>query len=277
MTAAALAPQIFGIVNITEDSFSDGGKYLAPDAAIAHAKQLAADGADVVDLGAASSRPDAKPVPPDVEIERLAPVVAALKEHGLIISIDSFSPKVQQWALKERVDFLNDVRGFPDTDVYAALAGSRARLVVMHSVEGRGPPTRVNIPAGALMDRILRLFESRISALVSAGIDRNRLILDPGMGLFLGTDANASFAVLRHLPEMKRAFGLPILISVSRKSFLRRLVGRGPSEAGAATLAAEILAVLQGADYIRTHEPRPLGDALRVWQAFAFETDRNVP
>jgi dihydropteroate synthase type 2 len=268
---------IFGIVNITEDSFSDGAKYLAPEAAIAHARKVANDGADAIDLGAASSHPDAIAVAPEVEIARLAPVVDALKRDGVAISIDTFAPEVQRWAMAQGVGYLNDVRGFPDATIYPALAASPAKLIVMHSVEERGPATRIGVPAETLMDRILGFFEDRIAALTRAGVTRDRLILDPGMGLFLGTDKDASFTVLRGIPRLKRAFGLPILISVSRKSFLRRLTGKTPLESGPASLAAELFAMQQGADCIRTHDPGALKDALTIWQALAPETVRNLP
>jgi dihydropteroate synthase type 2 len=258
---------MFGILNITEDSFSDGATYLAPDAALAHGRALMADGGDVLDVGAASSNPDAKPVAPEVEIARLAAVVPTLKAEGASISVDTFAPEVQRWALRQNFDYLNDIQGFPDAELYPALAASAAKLIVMHSVQGRGPATRVRVPAETLMDRILAFFEARVAALEAAGVARARLILDPGMGLFLGTDKDASFTVLRGIGRLKTEFGLPVLISVSRKSFLRRLTGRGPREALAATLAAEIFAVCQGADYIRTHEPRPLRDALITWAA----------
>ncbi|MBV9571058.1 MAG: dihydropteroate synthase [Alphaproteobacteria bacterium] len=258
--------KILGIVNITEDSFSDGDRYLAPEAAIAHARELAGDGADIVDLGAASSNPDAKPVAPAMEIARLAPVVEQLRHDGIAVSIDTFAPDVQRWALAQNVEYLNDIQGFPSADLYPGLADSDVKLIVMHSVQGRGPATRINVPPETLVDRISAFFEERLAALMKAGIERERLILDPGMGLFLGTDKDASFTVLRGIPELKRAFGLPVLISVSRKSFLRRLTGRSPLQSGAASLAAELFATLQGADYIRTHEPGPLRDALAVWQ-----------
>jgi dihydropteroate synthase type 2 len=267
--------QVFGILNITEDSFSDGTKYLAPEAAIAHARKLAGDGADVIDLGAASSNPDALPVSPDVEIARLAPVVDALKCDNIAISIDTFAPEVQRWALAQGVDYLNDVRGFPGAAIYPALAASPAKLIVMHSVQERGPATRVHVHPGTLMDRILAFFEDRIGALTGAGVARERLILDPGMGLFLGTDKDASFTVLRGIPQLKRAFSLPVFISVSRKSFLRRLTGKAPLESGPAGRAAELFAAQQGADCIRTHEPGPLQDALAIWRALAPETDGN--
>jgi dihydropteroate synthase type 2 len=259
--------KILGILNITEDSFSDGAKYLAPDAALAHGRALMAGGADVLDIGAASSNPDAKPVTPDVEIARLASVLPILKAEGASISVDTFAPEVQRWALTQDIDYLNDIQGFPDADLYPEFTASNAKLIVMHSVQGSGPATRMRVPADTLIDRILAFFESRIAALTGAGIARDRLILDPGMGLFLGTDKDASFTVLRGIGRLQSSFGLPVLISVSRKSFLRRLTGRGPQEALAATLAAEIFAFCQGADYIRTHEPKPLRDALVTWTA----------
>jgi dihydropteroate synthase type 2 len=260
-------PTILGIVNLTEDSFSDGGRYLAPEAALAHARKLAKDGASVLDLGAAASNPDAKPVAPAEEIVRLASVVAALKEENLAVSIDSFAPEVQRWALAQRVDYLNDIQGFPDPGLYPALAGAGAKLIVMHSVQGRGRATRTDVAPGEIFDRILRFFEDRVAALEQAGVARDRLVLDPGMGFFLGSRPEASFTVLRRLPELKRVFGLPVLVSVSRKSFLRRTTGRAAAEAGPATLAAELFAVLQGADYIRTHDPAALADGLAIWNA----------
>jgi dihydropteroate synthase type 2 len=268
--------KLFGILNITDDSFSDAGKYLAPEAALAHARAMHSAGAAVIDIGAASSNPDSRGVAPQVEIARLAPVVPLLRREGIAVSVDSFSLEVQRWALAQGVDYLNDIQGFPDAALYPALAESRAKLVVMHSVQERGRATRAHVPASEIFDRCVNFFAARLAVLERAGIARDRLILDPGMGFFLGSDAEASFTMLRRLPELKRAFGLPLLVSVSRKSFLRRLTGRGPGEAGPASLSAELFAFLQGADYLRTHEPGPLQDVLTVWQALA-ETAGNLP
>ena len=258
------APKLLGIVNITEDSFSDGGRFLAPDAALAHARNLLESGADILDLGGASSNPEAKPVDPEIEIARLAPVVRAMKAEQRSLSIDSFSTPVQRWAMREHVDYLNDIQGFPHEELYPELAASRAKLIVMHSVQGAGRATKIVVEPSKVLDLVISFFEARIAALVKAGVARERLILDPGMGFFLGGNPEASFTVLRYLPTLRRAFGLPLLVSVSRKSFLRALTGRPPQEAGPASLAAELFAIDQGVDYIRTHNPAALRDAILV-------------
>ncbi|ECE7384142.1 dihydropteroate synthase, partial [Salmonella enterica subsp. enterica] len=241
---------IFGIVNITSDSFSDGGRYLAPDAAIAQARKLMAEGADVIDLGPASSNPDAAPVSSDTEIERIAPVLDALKADGIPVSLDSYQPATQAYALSRGVAYLNDIRGFPDAAFYPQLAKSSAKLVVMHSVQD-GQADRREAPAGDIMDHIAAFFDARIAALTGAGIKRNRLVLDPGMGFFLGAAPETSLSVLARFDELRLRFDLPVLLSVSRKSFLRALTGRGPGDVGAATLAAELAAAAGGADFIR--------------------------
>jgi len=257
-------PIIFGIVNITPDSFSDGGKYFTAEAAIAHARKLMDEGADVVDLGPASSNPNAAPVPADEEIRRLAPVVEALAAEGIPLSVDSFRSETQAFALAHGAAWLNDIQGFADESFYPSLAASEAKLVLMHSIQRQGNADRRAAPEGDIVGHISAFFAERMAALERAGIARERLILDPGMGFFLGPKPETSFEVLSRIGELKARFGLPVFISVSRKSFLRTVTGRAPGEAAAATLAAERLAVLRGATFIRTHEPGPLKDALAV-------------
>ena len=264
-----MTDKIFGILNITEDSFSDAGRFLEPEAALAHAANLIADGADVIDAGAASSNPRSEPVPPEVEIGRLAPVVLMAKQRGWKISIDSFASETQLWALGEGVEYLNDIQGFSDASLYPYLASSDVKLIVMHSVQRLGRAQKINTDPAEIAGRIADFFDSRIDALTHAGIARRRLILDPGMGLFVGTKPEVSLTVLRRLPQLKSAFGLPVLVSVSRKSFLRKIVGRTVEEIGPATLAAELYAAVHGADMIRTHEPKPLRDALTIWSNIA--------
>lgn len=257
--------QILGILNITADSFSDGGKYLAPQAALAHAQALTRDGADILDIGAASSHPDAQTVSPEDEIARLSSIVPALKAHGTAISIDSFHTPVQRWALAMGADYLNDIHGFADADFYPELAASPARLIVMHAIQAQGIATREDVPPDQIMGRIFTFFDARLAALERAGIARERLILDPGMGFFLGTNPETSMTVLGRLPELTRRYGLPLLVSVSRKSFLKALSGGDPARLRTLSAAAEAMAVKQGgAVYIRTHEPAALKEGLNT-------------
>ena len=260
-----LCPTILGIVNITEDSFSDGGRFLDNAAALAQARALVAAGAQIVDLGAAASNVDAKPVAAAEEIRRLDPLLAALAADGIPVSVDSFAPAVQRFAIARGAALLNDIQGFPDPAIYPELAAASCRLVVMHAVGGRGRAERVDMSADEVAQRIHVFFAARVAALERAGIARRRLILDPGMGFFLSSRPEASLRVLAGLDRLKQAFGLPILVSVSRKSFLRAVTGRrAAAELGAATLAAEIFAAERGADYIRTHDPGALADGLKV-------------
>jgi len=259
--------KILGILNITEDSFSDGGKFLAADTAIAHAGKLMADGADAIDVGAASSNPDAKAVPPEVEIARLAAVIPALQAKSIPVSVDSFSPEVQRWALGQGVAFLNDIHGFPDSALYPELAKSNAKLIVMHMVQERGVAVRTEVPTPEIFGRVTAFFDTRVKALTDAGIARERLILDPGMGQFVGTDPENSLILLRRLSDLKSRYGLPLLVSVSRKGFLRKLTGRPIDRIGPASLAAELFAAGQGAGFIRTHDPGALRDGLKLLES----------
>ena len=141
----------------------------------------------------------------------------------------------------------------------------------MHSIQRAGPATRAAAPAGDMLDLVCGFFEGRVAALEAAGIDRARLVLDPGMGFFLGDTPAPSIDVLRRLGELKRRLALPVLVSVSRKSFLRALTGQGMEDIGPATLAAELYAADQGADYIRTHDAKALADGLAIWRALATQ------
>ena len=263
---SANAPSIFGIVNITADSFSDGGKFLDAAAAVQHALKLTQDGADVIDLGAVASNPDAAPVPAAEEIRRLMPIVAILHERKIAVSIDTFSSETQSWAMAQNVAWLNDIQGFADPQIYPALAASDARLVVMHNVVS-GKAQRVETDAQTIMARLFSFFDQRIGALMGAGIAPQRIVLDPGMGFFLGSDPNVSLEVLRRLPEIKARYGLKLFVSLSRKSFLRKLAGVAIDQSGPATLAGELYAAGQGADFIRTHDVAALKQALTVWNA----------
>jgi dihydropteroate synthase type 2 len=261
--------QIVGIVNITEDSFSDGGRYLDPARAIEQARRLAADGAAILELGPASSHPDAVAVPPAQQIERLRPVLAALRSDGHRLCVDATSPDVLRAALAAGVDWLNDVRGFPDESLYPELAASAASLVVVHSLSQAERADRAQATPRRVLESIERFFEARLAALVRAGVAEERLIVDPGMGFFLGGDPRASIAVLQRIAVLRARFGRPLLVSVSRKSFLRALSGSALDAIGPATLAAELFAARSGVDWIRTHDVRALRDGIAIEDALA--------
>jgi dihydropteroate synthase len=229
------SPRLMGIVNITDDSFSDGGRFLDRHAAISH-----------------------------------------LLARGALVSVDAFRPEVQAYALQRGVAFLNDIHGFPHASMHSALAVSSCRLIVMHSLHGPNHVSRADIPILDIVDAIIRFFEDRLAILERAGIAHQRIVVDPGMGFFLGSNPRASFAALAGIERIKRALNLPLLVSVSRKSFLRNITGRSdPAQSGAATLAAEIYAALRGADFIRTHDVAAMTDALKVLRAANAEEVRE--
>jgi dihydropteroate synthase type 2 len=272
-----VCPLLVGIVNITADSFSDGGRFLDPANAIAHARLLAADGADIVELGAAASNVTAESISPGEEIGRLDPVLRALAADDTKLAVDTYRAETQRFALSRGVAYLNDIRGFPDAAVYPALASAACRLVVMHAAGGIGRAEPLDLDSGEVWWRIEAFFAERINSLERAGIARERLILDPGMGLFLSRRPEASVYVLTRIGRLKERFGLPVMVSVSRKSFLGAITGReSPGARGPATLAAELFAASHGADYIRTHDPAALHDALTLTAALnAVAADSN--
>lgn len=257
--------KIVGIVNLTTDSFSDGGRYDTPAAARKHALELVAAGADLLDLGPASSNPDGESVDGPTEIARLTAALDGL-DPSIPVSIDSPLADTQRWALRKGVAMLNDIRGFPDPDIYDELADGLCRLVVMHSVQGSARADRRIAAPDTMVDRIERFFEARLEQLIKAGITHERLILDPGMGFFLGSDPRASFATLAQLPRLRARFGLPLYVSVSRKSFLADPPAQAPLERGHATLAAECRLLADQVDYVRTHDVAALAAARGVWQ-----------
>jgi dihydropteroate synthase type 2 len=267
-------PLIVGIVNITEDSFSDGGRYLDPAAAIAHARRLRADGADVIELGPAASHPGSAPVTAAEEQRRLAPVLEQLAADGTPVSVDSFRPETLRFAVTGGAAYLNDIHGFGDPGLYPVLAASQCRLIVMHAVQEAGAATRVATDPAAVWAVIELFFDRRLAALQAAGIGRDRIIIDPGLGYFLGSTPGPSLRALAGIRELRHAFGVPVLASPSRKSFLRALTGRDVTRSGPATLAAEIFAAWQGADYIRTHDVAAARDALTFLAAITRQARR---
>jgi dihydropteroate synthase type 2 len=264
--------EILGILNVTADSFSDGGRFLEPAAALTHARALRAAGADWIDVGAESTHPDAADVPAELEVARLTPVVTALVAEGMQVSVDTRKPAVMRAVLGLGVQMLNDVHGLRDAESIAAVRDSGARLIVMHNRAPRGRAQRAAASPEDIVGDVEAFLRERLATLTGAGIARERIILDPGMGFFLSPRVDDSIAVLRALPRLA-ACGAPLCVSVSRKSFVGALLGspaapRPVGQRGAGTLAAELWAAAQpGVRYIRTHDVAALRDGLRVWEA----------
>ena len=263
MKSEPRAPAIIGILNVTADSFSDGGRYLDPRAAVEKGLGLAAEGADIVEVGGESSNPDGARMDAAEELARIEPVILGLKKERIRISVDTRKPVVMRRALALGADMINDVTGLGDAEAVEAVRGAGVPVVVMFA-RNRGPRAeRASRSEETVLAEIEAFFAERLASLESAGIAHDRIIIDPGMGFFLGGTPGPSLTVLRELEALRR-FGCPLCVSTSRKSFIGAVLNRPVGERGAGTLATEIWAWLHGAGYIRTHEPGPLRDAARM-------------
>jgi dihydropteroate synthase len=255
-------PRVMGIVNVTPDSFSDGGKFLDPPAAAAHAERLVAEGADVIDVGGESTRPGASPVSPDAEWRRVEPVLRELAGKIRVpVSIDTRHPEVARQAVDAGVDIVNDVEGLRSEAMRRTVARSGAAAVVMHM---RGTPGTMqsDLRYADLRDEVFRWLAERTDAALAEGIGPERLVVDPGIGF--GKSAAQSLELLTHVGEF-RSLGYPVLLGASRKSFLGWAMGSKRRidrlEAG---IAAAVIAAEQGVELVRTHDVAPTVRALMV-------------
>ena len=253
-------PVVMGILNVTPDSFSDGGVFLAGDAAVAHAAKMVEEGADIIDVGAESTRPygNAIAVSAEEELRRLDAVLPAAVSIGRPVSIDTMKATVAAWALDHGAAIVNDVWGLQrDPDMAGVVARYRAPVIVMHNREAVDPDIDI-------MADMAAFFERSLAIALGAGIARDRIVLDPGVG-FGKTPAQSMTAIVR-LSRLK-CFGLPILVGASRKRFIDTVVPSPPDRRLGGSIAAHILAVEQGAAFIRAHDVAPTVQALRVMTA----------
>jgi len=256
-------PLVMGIVNITPDSFSDGGRFLSPQRAIEHARRLAEEGADLLDLGAESTRPGAQPVSADEELARLLPVIDGLRDLGRPISVDTMKPAVMRAAVAAGAAMINDVRALREPGALDAAAASRAAVCLMH-MQGE-PRTMQAHPRYENVVREVRHFLlERAGACIRAGIARERIVIDPGFGF--GKTVLHNMQLLAAL-ERLAAEGFAVLAGFSRKSSLGRITGRAEGERMPASLAAALIAVQRGARILRVHDVAETRDVLAVWEA----------
>jgi dihydropteroate synthase len=251
-----------GIVNVTPDSFSDGGEFFAHEAAIARGRELIAQGAAIVDVGGESTRPGADPVEAEVECERVAPVVAALAGGGAQLSVDTSKLSVAQAAVGAGATLVNDVTAFRHDPEMAAFVAQRGCDCCLMHMLGEPRTMQDNPRYDDVVDDVRAFLAQRAGYAIDAGIDERRILVDPGIGF--GKTLDHNLELLRRLPEIA-AIGFPVVVGASRKSFLRRLTGRtAPHDLVAATVATTVLALAGGARVFRVHDVAPTVDALKV-------------
>jgi dihydropteroate synthase len=264
--ALALAldrPRVMGIVNVTADSFSDGGRFLAEPRAIEHGLALAADGADLVDVGGESTRPGAEPVALEVELARVMPVIRALVREGVAVSVDTMKPEVMRRAVEAGCAMVNDVNGFRAEGAIAAVAGADAGLCVMHML-GTPATMQADPRYDDVVAEVRGYLAGRAAALEAAGVAGGRIAIDPGFGFGKSFAHNA--ALLAGLPSLA-ATGYPVVAGLSRKRMIGEITGRPVEDRVAGSVAAALLAVQNGASIVRVHDVRQTVDALKVLRA----------
>jgi dihydropteroate synthase len=250
-------PLVMGVLNVTPDSFSDGGQFLAPEAAITQATRMVAAGADIIDIGAESTRPygGAKPVSAKDEMARLRPVLAAVIGLGVPVSIDTMKAAVAAWAIDQGAAIANDVWGLQrDPAMAETIAIRGVPVVIMHNRDSADPGVDI-------MQDIAAFFERSLAIAERAGIGRDRIVLDPGIGF--GKTPEQSMTAMAQLQRLA-AFGLPLLVGASRKRFISTVTPSEPHQRLGGSIAAHLLAVQNGAAIIRTHDVAETSQALRV-------------
>ncbi|MEI6721113.1 MAG: dihydropteroate synthase [Betaproteobacteria bacterium] len=256
-------PLIMGVVNITPDSFSDGGQFLSAQAAIAQAERLVSEGAAILDLGAESTRPGSAPVSEDEELARLLPVLEALRGLEVPVSVDTRRARVMREVLAAGASMINDIEALSGPGSLEAVAASGCGVCLMH-MQGAPATMQVAPHYDDVVAEVGAFLAARAAAVESAGISRDRIVVDPGFGF--GKTVAHNLELLRDLPRMAVS-GLPVLAGLSRKATLGVLTGRLAVERMPASIAAALLAAQRGATILRVHDVAATRDALAVWRA----------
>ena len=251
-----------GVINVTPDSFSDGGRFFDPDAAVAHARRLAAEGADLIDLGGESTRPGAAPVSEEEELRRILPVLE--KVADLCVSVDTRRPAVMKAVLAAGASMINDIQALTAPYALEAVAATGCAVCLMH-MKGEPATMQVEPRYDDVVAEVHAFLKDAVRKASFAGIGRDRIVVDPGFGF--GKTAKHNLVLLRHLAQFSD-LGVPLLAGLSRKSTIGKLTGRPVEERLAGSLAMALLALQGGAKILRVHEVKETRDVVAVWQAF---------
>ena len=262
-------PLVMGILNVTPDSFSDGGRYSALDAAFSHAEMMIAAGVDIIDIGGESSRPGSQPLSLQEELDRVMPLVFGLRDLGVPLSIDTYKPGVMREALAAGADMINDINGFRGEGAWDAVKDSDCGLCIMH-MQNDPQSMQKNPEYDDIVGEISDFLKERVSQAQLAGVDLERLCIDPGFGF--GKTLQHNMTLFQHIGELQAALALPMLVGVSRKTMIGTLTGKPVEERMAGSVAAAIAAAAQGACIVRVHDVAETVDALKVWEALSSES-----
>jgi len=261
---AAARPLVMGILNITPDSFSDGGKYHMLDTALSHAEEMIAAGVDIIDIGGESSRPGSLAVSLKDELDRVMPLVYALRDCGKPLSIDTYKPEVMRETIAAGADMINDINGFRAPGALQAVANADCALCVMH-MQNDPQSMQLQPEYDDVVAEVGEFLRERIGLMEQAGIARERICIDPGLGF--GKTLAHNIALLKNTRQMQASLQAPMLIGLSRKTMIGALTDRPVEQRMAGSLAGALAAVAQGARIVRVHDVAETVDALRVWQA----------
>jgi dihydropteroate synthase len=256
-------PLVMGIVNVTPDSFSDGGQHLQRDAALTHAQQLIVEGADMLDVGGESTRPGARPIGIQEELDRILPVIEGLRGAPVPVSIDTFKPEVMRAAISAGADMVNDINALQDAAAMKVVSTSQAAVCLMHK-QGNPQTMQQQPEYQDVVAEVGEFLRERCAAAEAAGIQRDRIAIDPGFGF--GKTLAHNLALLRALNRLAEP-GVPVLAGLSRKSMLGALTGQDVAHRLPASVAAALIAVQHGANIVRVHDVRATVDALTIWNA----------
>jgi dihydropteroate synthase len=253
---------VMGVLNVTPDSFSDGGRFASLEFAVSRAEEMILDGVDMIDIGGESSRPGAPSLSLDEELRRVMPVLYALREMGKPLSVDTYKPEVMREAIIAGADMINDINAFRAPGAIDAVLGSDCGLCIMH-MQATPETMQQNPVYTDVVREVIDFLRDRIDAMVAAGIDRERLCVDPGFGF--GKTVEHNYALLRGIAQMRDELDLPVLAGLSRKSMIGAITGRPVEQRMAGSLAGALAAVAHGARIVRVHDVAETVDALKVW------------